>query len=137
MKYRVNVNHQAHESCKQLALNDIAVANLALSKPVVFAPYDDNRTLGGFILVRNKFTHATVAAGMIRHNLRRAQNVHRQALALPMKTANDSAWTQRQSHLVPEPVRFRQVHPCQRPGKGTALRASAPYILDGDNIGKG
>ena len=84
LKYRVNVNTQAHESCKHLVLNDIAVVNLALSKPVVFSTYNDNRTLGGFILV-DKFTHATVAAGMISHNLRRAQNVHRQALSITGK----------------------------------------------------
>jgi bifunctional enzyme CysN/CysC len=81
LKYKIDVNTQGHESCKQLDLNDIAVANLALSKPMVFAPYADNRTLGGFILV-DKFSHATVAAGMIRHNLRRSQNVHRQALSI-------------------------------------------------------
>ena len=39
LKHRINVNTQAHESCRQLGLNDIAVANLALSKPVVFDAY--------------------------------------------------------------------------------------------------
>ena len=81
LKYRVDVNTLGHESCRQLELNDIAVANLALSKPLVFDAYADCRTLGGFILV-DKFSHATVAAGMVRHNLRRAQNVHRQALSI-------------------------------------------------------
>src|SRR5690606_35774101 len=57
LKYRIDVNTQAHESCKQLELNDIAVANLALSKSLVFGSYADSSTLGGFILV-DKFTHA-------------------------------------------------------------------------------
>lgn len=81
LKYKIDINTQSHESCKQLGLNDIAVANLALSRPLVFEPYMDSATLGGFILV-DKFTHATIAAGMIRHTLRRAQNVHRQALTI-------------------------------------------------------
>ena len=81
IKYRLDVNSMAHESCHQLALNDIAVCNLALGKRLVFDSYVQSHTLGGFILV-DKFTNATVAAGMIRHNLRRAQNVHRQILSV-------------------------------------------------------
>ncbi len=51
LKYRVEVNTQNQESCKQLGLNDIAVVNLAMSKPLVFDAYSKNSTLGGFILV--------------------------------------------------------------------------------------
>ena len=46
---------------------------------MVFEPYADNRALGGFILI-DKITNATVAAGMLHFSLRRAQNVHWQAL---------------------------------------------------------
>ncbi len=136
LKYRVNVNTQAHESCKQLTLNDIAVANLALSKPLVFAPYDDNRTLGGFILV-DKFTHATVAAGMIRHNLRRAQNVHRQALSI---TRTDR---ERLNGHKGKVIWFTGL---SGSGKSTIANAlekelhaqgKRTYILDGDNIRQG
>ncbi len=81
IKYLVDVNTGAHESCKQLRLNDIAACNLTLSRPLVFDAYDASRSLGGFILV-DRFNHATVAAGLINHNLRRAQNVHRQALSI-------------------------------------------------------
>ena len=45
----------------------------------MFEAYGDNRTLGGFILI-DKLTNATVAAGMLHFSLRRAQNVHWQAL---------------------------------------------------------
>lgn len=136
LKYLVNVNTQAHESCKQLTLNDIAVANLALSKPLVFAPYNDNRTLGGFILV-DKFTHATVAAGMIRHNLRRAQNVHRQALSITR------ADRERLNGHQGKVVWFTGL---SGSGKSTIANAlekelhaqgKRTYILDGDNIRQG
>jgi bifunctional enzyme CysN/CysC len=136
LKYRVDVNTQAHESCKQLALNDIAVANLALSKPLVFAPYDDSRTLGGFILV-DKFTHATVAAGMIRHNLRRAQNVHRQALSI---TRDD------RERLNGHPGKVIWFTGLSGSGKSTIANAlekelhaqgKRTYILDGDNMRQG
>ncbi|UNU42518.1 sulfate adenylyltransferase subunit CysN [Sphingopyxis sp. YF1] len=78
-KYQVNVNTMEHLAAKTLELNAIGVAELSTDKPVVFEAYDTNRTLGGFILI-DKLTNATVAAGMLHFSLRRAQNVHWQAL---------------------------------------------------------
>jgi len=77
-KYQVNVNTMEHLAAKTLDLNAIGVANLSTDKPIVFEPYADSRSLGGFILI-DKITNATVAAGMIHFSLRRAQNVHWQA----------------------------------------------------------
>jgi len=78
-KYTVNVNTMEHLAAKTLELNEIGVAELTTDKPIVFEAYADNRTLGGFILI-DKMTNATVAAGMLHFSLRRAQNVHWQAL---------------------------------------------------------
>ncbi len=77
-KYQVNVNTMEHLAAKTLDLNAIGVANLSTDKQIVFEPYEQNRTLGGFILI-DKITNATVAAGMLHFSLRRAQNVHWQA----------------------------------------------------------
>lgn len=136
LKYRVDVNTQAHEFCKQLTLNDIAVVNLALSKPLVFEPYTQSSTLGGFILV-DKFTHTTVAAGMIRHNLRRAQNVHRQALTIT-----------REGRELLNGHRGKVIWFTGLSGSGKSTIANAlekelyaqgkrTYILDGDNVRQG
>ncbi|MFA9199783.1 MAG: sulfate adenylyltransferase subunit CysN [Cypionkella sp.] len=78
-KYQINVNTLEHLAAKTLELNAIGVANLATDRPIVFEPYADNRTLGGFILI-DKLTNATVAAGMLHFALRRAQNVHWQPI---------------------------------------------------------
>jgi bifunctional enzyme CysN/CysC len=78
-KYEVNVNSLEHCAAKTLCLNAIGVCEVTADRPIVFEPYADSRTLGGFILV-DKLTNATVAAGMIHFALRRAQNVHWQAL---------------------------------------------------------
>ncbi len=78
-KYTINVNTMEHMACKSLELNAIGVAELTTDRPIVFEPYADNRTLGGFILI-DKLTNATIAAGMLHFSLRRAQNVHWQAL---------------------------------------------------------
>ena len=78
-KYQVNVNTMEHLAAKTLELNAIGVANISTDRQLVFEAYGDNRTLGGFILI-DKITNATVAAGMIHFSLRRAQNVHWQAM---------------------------------------------------------
>ena len=136
IKHRININTLAHESCRQLGLNDIAICNLALSKPVVFDTYAQSKTLGGFILI-DRFTHATVAAGMIRHNLRRAQNVHRQSLTI---TRQD------REHLNGHPGKVIWFTGLSGSGKSTLANAlekelhaqgKRTYILDGDNIRQG
>ena len=78
-KFVVNVNTMEHMAAKTLDLNAIGVVELTADRPIVFEAYADNRTLGGFILI-DKITNATVAAGMLLFSLRRAQNVHWQAL---------------------------------------------------------
>ncbi|GAA0318716.1 sulfate adenylyltransferase subunit CysN [Sphingomonas oligophenolica] len=78
-KYQVNINTMEHLAAKTLDLNAIGVVEMATDRPIVFTPYADNHTLGGFILI-DKITNATVAAGMLHFSLRRAQNVHWQAV---------------------------------------------------------
>ena len=78
-KYEINVNTLEHLAVRTLELNAIGVAEVATDKPLVFESYADNRSLGGFILI-DKLTNATVGAGMLHFSLRRAQNVHWQAI---------------------------------------------------------
>ena len=78
-KYAVNVNTMDHLAAKTLELNAIGVAEVTCDRALVFEPYVDSRALGGFILI-DKITNRTVAAGMLKFSLRRAQNVHWQAL---------------------------------------------------------
>ena len=78
-KYQINVNTMEQLAAKTFELNAIGVATLRTDKPIVFEAYEDNHTLGGFILI-DKISNATVAAGMLKFSLRRAQNVHWQAL---------------------------------------------------------
>jgi bifunctional enzyme CysN/CysC len=84
-KYTINVNTMEHVAAKTLELNAIGVATLSTERPLVFEPYAESRTLGGFILI-DKLTNSTVAAGMLHFSLRRAQNIHRQALAIGRET---------------------------------------------------
>jgi bifunctional enzyme CysN/CysC len=136
IKHGVNVNTLAEEPRSQLELNDIATCTLATAQPVAFDAYERSRTLGGFILI-DRFSHATVAAGMIRHNLRRAQNVHRQALTID-QTARE--------RLHGHPARVIWFTGLSGSGKSTIANALETalhrmgrhtYILDGDNVRQG
>jgi bifunctional enzyme CysN/CysC len=87
-KYEVNVNTMEHLAAKTLELNAIGVAEVTTDKPIVFEPYEKNRTLGGFILI-DKLTNATVAAGMLHFSLRRSQNVHWQPVSVSRESHAD------------------------------------------------
>jgi bifunctional enzyme CysN/CysC len=78
-KYQINVNTLEHLAAKTLELNAIGVAVVSVSKPIAFEAYEQNRALGGFILI-DKQSNATLAAGMLRFALRRSQNVHWQVI---------------------------------------------------------
>jgi len=78
-KYEIDVDTLEQVPAHGLQLNGIGVANLWTDRPLVFEAYEDNRDLGGFILI-DRVTNETVGAGLIRHALRRSQNLHAQAL---------------------------------------------------------
>jgi len=136
IRHRIDVNTQAHEPARQLQLNDIAVCQLATSRPLVFDSYNDCRTLGSFILV-DRLTQATVGAGMIRHSLRRAQNIHQQALTITRKD---------REHLNGHSGKVIWFTGLSGSGKSTLANAlevtlhaqgRRTYILDGDNVRHG
>jgi bifunctional enzyme CysN/CysC len=79
LKHKIDVNTLDHLAGKTLHLNEVGYGNISTSQPIAFDPYHENRDTGGFILI-DRFTNATIAAGMIDFGLRRATNVHWQAL---------------------------------------------------------
>ncbi|MBM3095502.1 sulfate adenylyltransferase subunit CysN [Ensifer sp. T173] len=79
LRYELNVNTLEHLASKTLSLNAIGLVNISTDRPIPFEAYADNPDLGGFILI-DVATDSTVAAGMIRFALRRARNIHWQAL---------------------------------------------------------
>ena len=136
IKHRININTLAHEATRSLQLNDISVCNIATAKPMVFDSYENSPTLGSFILV-DRFTHATVAAGMIRHSLRRAQNVHKQALSIAR------ADRERLNGHKGRVIWFTGLSGSGKSTVANALetelhgRGIRTYILDGDNVRQG
>ena len=81
LKHRINIETLAHLADKTLGLNEIGFCNLSTAVPVAFDPYAANRDTGAFILI-DRFTNETAGAGMIAFGLRRASNIHWQALTV-------------------------------------------------------
>ena len=135
-KYTVNVNTMEHLAAKTLELNAIGVVELATDKPIVFQPYAENHTLGGFILI-DRITNRTVAAGMLHFSLRRAQNVHWQATDIS-----------REAHAALKNQRSKLLWFTGLSGSGKSTIANEvekalnlmnrhTFLLDGDNVRHG
>jgi bifunctional enzyme CysN/CysC len=79
LRHKVNVNTLEHLAAKKLDLNEIGICNIGLDRQIPFDPYAENRETGGFILI-DRLGNETVGAGLIHYALRRADNIHWQAL---------------------------------------------------------
>jgi len=136
IKHRLDINTGARLAAKTLGLNEIATVNVSFDRPVPFAPYAQNTRLGAFIVI-DKLTNETVGAGIVHFALRRAANVHWQALKVA-KAARAEMKHQR--------ARCLWFTGLSGSGKSTIanlleerLHAEGKhtYILDGDNIRHG
>jgi bifunctional enzyme CysN/CysC len=79
LKHKIDVDTLEHLAGRTLGLNEIGFCNFSTSTPIAFDAYNDNRETGAFILI-DRYTNATVGAGMVSFGLRRAANIHRQSL---------------------------------------------------------
>jgi bifunctional enzyme CysN/CysC len=135
-KYKVNVNTLEHLAAKQLELNEIGVCNLSLDRLIAFDPYAENKDTGGFILI-DRLTNATSGAGLLHFALRRAHNIHWQALSVN-RTSRAT-----QKGQKPAVLWFTGL---SGSGKSTianlvekrlAALGRHTYLLDGDNVRHG
>jgi bifunctional enzyme CysN/CysC len=136
LKYEVDVNTFAHLAAKALHMNGVAICNFSTRSPLAFDSYADNRITGNFVLI-DRMSNRTVGAGMIDFALRRAENVHWQAIEIDRKAR---ATLKHQKAAV---VWFTGL---SGSGKSTVanrleklLHAEGrhTYMLDGDNVRHG
>jgi len=136
IKHHLDINTGAHLAAKTLSLNEIATVNMSFDRFVPYAPYRENKRLGAFIII-DKLTNETVGAGMIHFALRRAINVHWQALEVT-KVAR--------AEMKHQQARCLWFTGLSGSGKSTIanllekrLHADGrhTYILDGDNVRHG
>ncbi len=79
LKHKINVNSLEHTAAKTLQLNEVGYLTISTDKEIPFDSFNDNRQTGNFILI-DRYSNATVGAGMISFALRRATNIHWQAM---------------------------------------------------------
>ncbi|MDG1997431.1 MAG: adenylyl-sulfate kinase, partial [Emcibacteraceae bacterium] len=136
LRHKVNVNSLEHESGKALELNEVGLVNIKTSEPIAFDAYKDNKSMGSFILI-DKFTNSTVACGMINFGLRRASNVHWQAVDVHKESRAN------QKHQQAKILWFTGL---SGSGKSTIANlvekklhamGKHTYLLDGDNVRHG
>jgi bifunctional enzyme CysN/CysC len=136
LKHKLDVDTREQLAARTLNLNEIGVCNLSTSTPVAFDAYADNRETGAFILI-DRYSNATVGAGMIDFGLRRAANIHLQAVLV------DRAAHERLSGHKPAVLWFTGL---SGSGKSTIAnlverelyeRGVRTFLLDGDNVRHG
>jgi bifunctional enzyme CysN/CysC len=79
VRHKVDVNTMEQLPARQLELNEIALCQLTLDRPLAYDLYADSRDTGGFILI-DRISNNTVGAGMLRAATARSSNVHWQSL---------------------------------------------------------
>ena len=133
IKHRLDVNTGEHLSADTLNTNDIGDVEIATDIAMVLKPYDNSREFGNFIIV-DRLTQRTVGAGMIRHALRRATNIHHQNYEVDK--AKRSAQKNQKGRVI-------WLTGLSGSGKSTIANALETtlfangahcYVLDGDNL---
>jgi bifunctional enzyme CysN/CysC len=136
IRHKIDVNSFAKLAAKTLALNEVAVVNFVTSEQITFDPYADNHDMGAFIII-DRVSNLTLGAGMIDHALRRATNIHWQALDVS-KASRAGAKNQK-----PAVLWFTGLSGAGKSTIANLLEKKLlslghhTYLLDGDNVRHG
>ena len=136
VRHRLDVVAGHEHAARILEMNDIGRVEVATDKPVPMDPYTVVRDTGGFLLV-DRVTADTVAAGMVRHAMRRSTNVVRHDYAV-----DESA----RRLLMGHDAKVVWLTGLSGAGKSTIADAAVrklhalgvhTFVLDGDNVRHG
>ncbi|MEO1552400.1 MAG: sulfate adenylyltransferase subunit CysN [Pseudomonadota bacterium] len=136
LKFGIDVNTLHDKPATTLGLNDFGVITMALDQPIAFDPYDVNRETGGFIFI-DRMTNNTVGLGLIDFALRRAGNIHWQALDV------DRIALAKQKEQKPAVLWFTGLSGSGKSTIANALQQKLfamgkhTFVLDGDNVRHG
>ena len=136
LKHRIDINDMAERPAKNLQLNEVGICTLALDQAIPFDPYTENRSTGGFILI-DRLTNNTVGLGLLDFALRRAGNIHWQALDV------DRVALAEQKGQKPAILWFTGLSGSGKSTIANALqqklfaRGKHTFVLDGDNVRHG
>ncbi len=135
-KHAIDINTLGEIPARTLDLNAIGVTTLSLDQPIAFDPYTHDRATGGFILI-DRQTNDTAGLGMIDFSLRRAANIHWQAIDV----SRDALAAQKAQK--PAVLWFTGLSGSGKSTIANALQKQLfalgrhTFILDGDNVRHG
>ena len=136
IKFIYDINDYSERPSNELQMNDVAKVTLSLSRKVVFDPYTENKVTGSLILI-DKYSNNTIAAGMVEFGLRRALNIVTQRLSVDRSMREKLnghngrvVWLTGLSGSGKSTIANALEVELNRQGRST-------YILDGDNIRQG
>jgi bifunctional enzyme CysN/CysC len=89
--YRIDVDTLHRETVDTFQLNDIGRVQITTAQPLFFDPYSQNQATGNFILV-DPHTNATVAAGMIRGEVKELPKPLRPPVVSATRVSPDVLW---------------------------------------------
>ncbi|HAJ77275.1 MAG: adenylyl-sulfate kinase [Gammaproteobacteria bacterium] len=136
LKYRIEADSRQQIAATTLGAQQSGVGNIALTRPVVFDSFSICRATGQFELL-DRTTGVPVARGEIRHGLRRASNVHWQALDVDRQS---------RASIKQQTPRIIWLTGLSGAGKSTIAnliekkllaKTRHSYLLDGDNVRHG
>ena len=136
LKYRIDVNTLDHLPAKTLELNEIGVCNISLDKRIAFDSYENNQTMGGFIVI-DKLSNNTVGMGLIDFALHRSENIHWQKMDVSKESRAD------QKSQIPKIIWFTGLSGSGKSSIANILekklqsQGKHTITLDGDNIRHG
>ena len=141
IKYKLHDNQQIHLAATTLENGEHCIATISVQQPIAFTAFEEDNILGAFSIIEqetdNPQAGKTLGVGEIKFALRRASNIHRQALDLD-----------RHAHAA-----IKRQKPCvlwltglSGSGKSTIANALESrlhdqgrhtFLLDGDNVRHG
>ncbi|MDD9889137.1 MAG: adenylyl-sulfate kinase [Gammaproteobacteria bacterium] len=136
LKYRIDQTSNQQMAAKTLSKGDRGVVNIALTRPIVYDSASICAATGTFTLYE-KGTDNAVANGAIRHGLRRASNVHWQALDVDKQS---------RAAIKQQTPKIIWLTGLSGSGKSTIAnliekkliaKGRHSYLLDGDNVRHG
>ena len=136
IRHKVDVSDGNVLAAEKLELHDLGVVNLATNRAVPFAPFEECRELGAFVLL-DRVTNATVGAGTITFPLMRAAN---------LKWQDFDVTGEVRAELKQQRARCLWLTGLSASGKSTVANllerrlvgeGRHTYLLDGDNVRHG
>lgn len=74
VKYKVDIHTGEHLRASKLYKNEIAVCDIVTAEEIVYDTFTKHKDIGCFVLI-DRVTNMTSACGVIKHSLRRSENI--------------------------------------------------------------